>query len=280
MGLGKIGIAVRAILEQLGIASDGAYTAPAANVTDTSSGAQVTRGTADTFGELMLSRTLRLGHDGYVGPFQSLSNGGEGMFSVGTRTADTVTLGGDATNGIYAAIRTSTVQDNTTSWVQGTPFVRVDSKPYAVFRFALGDVEDVRFFAGWSNTGTAATPVSADDPAACRVAGLTFSTARPDTNFMWMEHDDTTQTLTDTGVAPAVGTVYSLEIDLSSRTSFTMRLRDSSWAVLSTRTVTTEPFDADAVTLSWVHALRNLGSTDAKELRWYVLTGALRTGTP
>lgn len=112
-----------------------------------------------------------------------------------------------------------------------------------------------------------------------REVGLTFSTSRPDTYYQWVEHNDSSETLTSTGVIPSVSTILYLEIDLSSVDSFTMNLYDVSGNVLSSRTVTSSPF-ADNTPLNTVFAIRNLGTTDWKQLSWYQGSVFLRIPGP
>lgn len=66
---------------------------------------------------------------------------------------------------------------------------------------------------------------------------------------------------------------------MTSVSSFTMYLRNSSWTVLSQRAVTTTPL-LGASAFWCAAAIRNLGSTDTKELDFYQCVMGLRVGTP
>lgn len=256
---------------------------PVGGIAAASSGLVIDRGTAGTFGNVQMRGLLLMGSCGYAGPANGAAAGGSNLFGIfgqASRTSSTnaFTL---STSGSYQAQSTSTVANNTTSWIPNNAATlwQADNLPLLRFKFAVQDVAEVRFFAGLVNSSTASDPVTAADPASVRECGLMFDTSRPDTHWEWVEDDNTTQTLTDTGVTPGIGTVYWLEIDLSAVNSFTMTLYSSSWSVLSTRTVTSSPFAASTGQTFDV-ALRNLGSTDAKELDFYHAAMVLRVGTP
>jgi hypothetical protein len=89
------------------------------------------------------------------------------------------------------------------------------SNCYFFMRFKLPTITNVRFFAGLCQYGDRNYITVADD--AERVyAGYQFSTGRPDTNFQFVHDDSSTQTLVDTGLAPATDVVYNIELEYSS----------------------------------------------------------------
>lgn len=89
------------------------------------------------------------------------------------------------------------------------------SNCYFFMRFSLPTLTNVRLFAGLCQYGDRNYITTADDPG--RVyAGYQFSTGRPDTNFQFVHDDSSTQTLVDTGLAPATDVVYNIELEYSS----------------------------------------------------------------
>jgi hypothetical protein len=94
-------------------------------------------------------------------------------------------------------------------------------------KFDLDQTTDTRFFCGVTNQ-TLATMVAADNPAGSYV-GLSYSTPRGDTNFRWINKDNTTQRNNDTGIAVDTA-VHYLQV-LSTGTTFVASLFNSSFVL-------------------------------------------------
>ena len=89
------------------------------------------------------------------------------------------------------------------------------SNCYFSMRFSLPTLTNVRLFAGLCQYSDRNYITTADNPG--RVyAGYQFSTGRPDTNFQFVHDDSSTQTLVDTGLAPATDVVYQIELEYTS----------------------------------------------------------------
>lgn len=105
-------------------------------------------------------------------------------------------------------------------------------------RFGLSDLTNVRFFCGLTKYGTYNNVIDSDDYGNDH-CGLTFSTARPDTNFQFLSRN-AAQTLVDTGVAPDAAKIYDLEIEFSSAgASLRMRLSEHDGTVVAADTTIT-----------------------------------------
>jgi hypothetical protein len=78
------------------------------------------------------------------------------------------------------------------------------------FRARVGvvDTASVRLFTGLANQ-TIATMVQADNPAGNHI-GFQYSTGRADTNWQFERKDNTTQSVTDTGIAVTASKVYEM----------------------------------------------------------------------
>jgi hypothetical protein len=71
-----------------------------------------------------------------------------------------------------------------------------DLKFIYTYKFALGNITDIRFWTGLSTTTNAMIDADSDN----NTVGIQYSTNRPDTNFQFLS-EGTTQTLVDSGVA-------------------------------------------------------------------------------
>lgn len=108
-------------------------------------------------------------------------------------------------------------------------------------RFGLSHTTDLRLFCGLSKYGTYANTIDSDDYNNDH-CGITFSTARPDTNFQFLSRKASVgQTLVDTGVAPDTSKSYDLEMEFTGGgTSLRMRLTESDGTIVAAdETITT-----------------------------------------
>jgi len=113
------------------------------------------------------------------------------------------------------------------------------SNCYFTMRFKLPTITNVRFFAGLCQYTDRDYITTADDPGRI-YAGYQFSTGRPDTNFQFAHDDSSTQTLVDTGVAPATDVVYQVELEYSSDgTALRGRISNTDGGVLMADTMHT-----------------------------------------
>lgn len=113
-----------------------------------------------------------------------------------------------------------------------------NNKVLMIMKFRLNTTTNVRMFLGWTDNTSMATNLGADDVAATNMVGLQFSTNRSDTNFQFMVDNNSTQTLTSTGVAVDTNAHY-LVIDCTATNSVTMTLYNSSFVSQGTTTQTT-----------------------------------------
>ena len=152
-----------------------------------------------------------------------------------------VNLGTDD-GGYHQEFDTGSSTNNESTW--GINHYWFHALPTANFfywvRFGLSDLTNVRFFAGLSKYGTYNNTIDSDDYNADHL-GITFSTARPDTNFQFLTRKVSVgQTLTDTGVAPDASKIYDLEIEWSSSgTSVRMRLSEHDGTIVKADTTIT-----------------------------------------
>ena len=113
------------------------------------------------------------------------------------------------------------------------------SNCYFFMRFSLPTITNVRVFAGMCQYTDRDYITTADNPGKV-YAGYQFSTARPDTNFQFVHDTSSTQTLVDTGVAPATDVVYQVELEYSSDgTALRGRMSNSDGGVLMADTMHT-----------------------------------------
>ena len=144
--------------------------------------------------------------------------------------------------GMNQEFDTGTSTNNESTW--GINHYWFHTLPTANFffwlRFGLSDLTNVRFFGGLSKYGTYNNTIDSDDYNNDHL-GITFSTARPDTNFQFLTRKVSVgQTLTDTGVAPDASKIYDLEIEWSSSgTSVRMRLSEHDGTVIKADTTIT-----------------------------------------
>lgn len=217
------------------------------------------------------------------GPPASLD--GMGLFRAIGEVGSTASEHGRTSSGTWTKLLSTTTITNNAGWTPGGSILEGDNLPYWVIKWAPADVVDVRIFVGFTNQALSTT-IGADTPASGRYVGLSFSNdgvgvaSRDDTNWQWIEDDDTTRTVTDTTVAVgSADTVYWLEIDMTALASITLTLRNSSWTSLATRTVTSSPFAASSV-VNPIIACSNLGAVDAKGVTTYQSSILSRVGAP
>jgi len=115
------------------------------------------------------------------------------------------------------------------------------ANPQGYFKFSLDVLTSTRFFVGFCGQGNGgATGVwpGTDDPQ-FPMAGLQFSSYRPDTNFQFMVRDQSggTRTLVDSGVAVDTAVHYLL-VEIVGSTSVVITLYDASEALQATHTFT------------------------------------------
>ena len=136
-----------------------------------------------------------------------------------SENADSFSIGADA-GGNYCTFLTGD-SDGDDCWIgttSGFYTVRGLSDFYHMARFALpAAMTNVRFFVGLTPYGNRTLINNADNPSANQI-GIQFSSSR-DTNLQFVSSPGdmgASQTLTDTGVAPATDVIYQLEQEFSS----------------------------------------------------------------
>jgi hypothetical protein len=237
------------------------------------------RGASDTFGDVRLRAPMILGQWGYLCPTASTTLSGSGLLGTITRTgAGTNSFTGSAT-GVYQTNATTTASGTVAGWSTSQALWSVNTLPVFAIRFRLEDVADVRVFVGLASSQTLANMLDATNPTTQRYVGIQFDTSVPDTNWMFVEDDNTTQTRTSTGVAPEVGTEYWLTVEVNATNSIVLTMRNTSWATLATRTVTSSPLGTGSAFVP-VCGLANLGAVDEKGFSTFSASVVLRVGTP
>jgi len=172
-----------------------------------------------------------------VPTFNNTNMSEDGMFQQGgiVEVDDTSSLN-FATSGMAFNQSTSAVSGNVAYVAQLGQMSIVSHNPIAMFKFKLGSIADVRFFAGLTSAPNATTNVDSDDPSHF-MAGLQFSTPRVDSNFQFLIDDNVTPTVSDTGIA-ADTAVHYLVVDVESTTRITLRLLDKDGVVEAEQTFT------------------------------------------
>lgn len=134
---------------------------------------------------------------------------------------------------------------------------------------AAVNAANVRFFAGLSKYGTYNNTIDSDDYNNHHL-GITFSTARPDTNFQFLTRKASVgQTLTDTGVAPDASKIYDLEIEFSlDGAAVRMRLSEVDGTILKADTAITTNLPLATSALDPTMGIRTL-TTAAVGFRFY-----------
>tara|TARA_R110002020_G_scaffold18350_4_gene64168 strand:- start:2059 stop:3306 length:1248 start_codon:yes stop_codon:yes gene_type:complete len=165
---------------------------------------------------------------------------GTGYISYLYETVSGATTPGTDAGGYFQTFDTGTSTNNEATF--GISHYYYHTLPTANFfymvRFGLSDLTNVRFFAGVTKYGTYNNTIDSDDYANDH-CGITFSTARPDTNFQFVTRN-AAQTLVDTGVAPDAAKIYDLEIEFSSAgASCRMRLSEVDGTILKADTTIT-----------------------------------------
>lgn len=145
-------------------------------------------------------------YDSGTGPTNALDDGGYySEFITGTSTSDKSYMG---VNNYYYSMEK-------------------DSDFFMRFRFGISHLTDVRFFLGVVKYGVYPNITLYDDYNADH-CGITFSTARPDTNLQFVSRKVSVgETLVDSGVAPNVSEIYDMEMEYSGGgTSLRFRITD------------------------------------------------------
>lgn len=148
--------------------------------------------------------------------------------------------------------------------------IRLDQKPISITKFKLLDITSVRFFAGFFPEALVAT----DDNslASTEGVGVVYSSDRPDTNFQFVAHDGTTQTLVDTGVV-ADSLAHYVVVDATSPTSVTISMLSATKVVEASTTFTTE-LPVSTFPMSFWAGITTI--TGVKSMRYYFTNLALR----
>lgn len=152
-------------------------------------------------------------------------------------TTGTITAG-NSTDGAFVDYATAATTDADAGVASAASIRLIDNKFFGWVAFQMQTTATVRSFCGFTSTSAIATTLGADDVAGQRMAGMQFSTNRGDTNFQFMTDDNTTQTLTSTGIAVDTN-MHFLMIDGTSGNSIVYTLYNSSGVVQATSTQTT-----------------------------------------
>lgn len=136
-----------------------------------------------------------------------------------TKGAVTTSLPAGVPNAVIATMQTAAVVGAEEGWI--TPLIgNRRSNLRAFFWFKFGNsVAGLRFFIGLTTNLTRANNTASDNPAATGMAGLQFSTGRPDTYVQFMVQNNGVQTLVpNVNVTPSTSQHYALEVVTSDGT--------------------------------------------------------------
>lgn len=115
--------------------------------------------------------------------------------------------------------------------------IRLDQLPRVFHKVSLDDTTAVRFFVGYAPF--ASVPTDDNSLGGNEGVGLIYSSDRPDTNFQFVAHDGTVQTLVDSGIA--VDTlIHHVSLFANSAASVTVKLFDEQGVEQASTTFTTE----------------------------------------
>lgn len=122
-------------------------------------------------------------------------------------------------------------------WFLNTNLLTLNQLPNFFSKFKLDELVQMRFWQGFTDVAVApSTDNNADGGPA---VGIVFSTDRPDTNFQFVAHDGTTQTLVDSGIAADL-LVHFMRIDVNSVTDVDVSLYDAAFALQATTKFTSQ----------------------------------------
>lgn len=162
---------------------------------------------------------------------------GTGLMSDVVLVADADAVVVDA-DGVGVTLNSVAAIGNDTSVRAGdTDGTRLDQLPIMTVRAKSNATTNRRVFWGLAAEGT--LPTDDNDMAGAFGVGVVYSSDRVDTNFQFVAHDGTTQTLVDTGIAVDTA-VHHVEIVAASAASVTVRLLDVDGVEEATTTFTTE----------------------------------------
>lgn len=152
------------------------------------------------------------------------------------------------------------------SLYQNTLIQRGDHKCLNFFRFRVSNITNVRFFIGLTDSTTASSMTTSDDPA-IGYEGIQFSTARGDTTLKFVRRSSSggSQTLTDTSVTAVSGAtgVYTLVLDKDGTNIRAYLINYQETIVWDSGTLSTNLIPATTTTgCRWIiETLENVGKT-------------------
>lgn len=122
-------------------------------------------------------------------------------------------------------------------WFMQANMCTLNQLPNFFSKFKLDESVNMRFWQGF--TDVAVAPTTDDDAGGGPAVGIIFSTSRPDTNFQFVAHDGTTQTLVDSGIA--VDTlIHFMRINVNSATDVDVTLYDANFVEQATTKFTSQ----------------------------------------
>jgi hypothetical protein len=195
-----------------------------------------------------------------IGAWGSLGN----AVTTGTLTA------GNSVDGAFVDYATAATTDADAGVASASSIRLLDNKFFGWVAFQMQTTATVRTFCGFTSTSAIATTLGADDVAGQRMAGLQFSTNRGDTNFQFMTDDNTTQTLTSTGIAVDTN-MHFLMIDGTAGNSIVYTLYNSAGVVQATSTQSTNlPVATSAFSLTCGNRTLANSAADIRVFKAYV----------
>ncbi len=159
--------------------------------------------------------------------------------------ADAVVVDADGVGVTLSSI--AAIGDDTSVRAGDTDGTRLDQLPIMTVRAKTNATTNRRIF--WGLAAEATIPTDDNDMGGAFGVGVVYSSDRVDTNFQFVAHDGTTQTLVDTGIAVDTA-VHHVEIVAASAASVTVRLLDVDGVEEATTTFTTELPAASALMIS------------------------------
>lgn len=122
-------------------------------------------------------------------------------------------------------------------WFLTANTISLNQLPNFFSKFKIDELDQMRFWQGF--TDVAVGPSVDNNCDGGPAVGIIFSTDRPDTNFQFVAHDGTTQTLVDSGVA-ADTLVHFMRINVNSATDVDVTLYDANFVEQATTKFTSQ----------------------------------------
>lgn len=154
---------------------------------------------------------------------------GDSLTLTGTRSANI-----DA-NGARLAYVTAAIIDDKAG-ITGVQQWRRDLNLKAYFKIKISSITAIRLFVGFADQ-TLATMLGSDNPAG-NYCGLQYSSARPDSNFQYVNKDNTTQLLTNSNKAASTNLFHFFIFTFSNQIIYMLNRADVAAPVPDRQTIT------------------------------------------